>query len=224
LDKCIIIAAAGRGERMNLEIPKQFVLLAGKPVLMHTLEVFNKIFHNIHIILVLPADMFDTWKELCNEYHYHVSHDLVQGGPSRFYSVRNALQTVNEGVLVGIHDGVRPLVNRETVIRAFQTAEAFGHAIPAIPFNESVRILDKDSNHHVNRDLLRIIQTPQVFHSGLIKKAYNQDYRDDFTDDASVLETLGINIRLVEGDSENIKITTRQDLFRAEALLLFRSS
>ena len=207
---------------MNAGIPKQFVLLADKPLLMHTLDIFGTTFSNIRVLLVLPPDMFTTWEQLSRRYRCHVAHELVAGGPTRFQSVKNALRRVDDGVLVGIHDGIRPLVRSETVCRLFDAAEAHGHAVPALPCYESLRKLNKNSNHPVDRDLFRIIQTPQVFLSTLIKQAYDQDDREGFTDDATVLETLGVTIRLVEGDTENIKITTPQDLVLAEALMAQR--
>jgi 2-C-methyl-D-erythritol 4-phosphate cytidylyltransferase len=222
LDKCIIIAAGGRGERMNAGIPKQFVLLAGKPLLMHTLEIFSTTFNDIRILLVLPQDMFATWEKLVRKYRCHVAHELVAGGPTRFQSVKNALRRVTDGMLVGIHDGVRPMVRSETIRRLFDVAEAHGHAVPALPCHDSIRQLGKDSNYPVDRDLFRIIQTPQVFLSTLIKQAYDQDDHEGFTDDATVLESMGVTIRLVEGDPENIKITTLQDLMLAEALMAQR--
>jgi 2-C-methyl-D-erythritol 4-phosphate cytidylyltransferase len=204
---------------MNAATPKQFLLLAGKPVLMHSIEAFHKVYAAIPIIVALPEDLLTTWDDLCHQHHFNIRHKLVKGGSSRFHSVKNALAVVDREMLVGIHDGVRPLVSPELIKRVFNAATVTGHAVPTISFNESVRMIDHDSNHPVNRNLLQIIQTPQVFLSSLIKKAYDQPYRDDFTDDATVLETLGITIRLVEGDRDNIKITTRQDLLWAEALL-----
>jgi 2-C-methyl-D-erythritol 4-phosphate cytidylyltransferase len=219
LDKFVIIAAGGRGERMHAGTPKQFILLSDKPILMHTLSIFPLAIPSIHIILILPADQIAIWKKLCKKYSFDIPHQITEGGRDRFYSVRNGLELIGDQCLAGIHDGVRPLVSCETIINAFDEAEKYGNAIPAIPIIESVRSIGNNVSHPVKRDTLRIIQTPQVFHSSLIKKAYKQKYRSDFTDDATVIEALGEKIHLINGNFENIKITSQNDLIIAEALL-----
>lgn len=213
-----LIVAGGTGTRMGTDIPKQFLELAGKPVLMHTIERFHAFDESLKIITVLPENLFGFWKELQKKYSFSISHVLVTGGPSRFMSVKNGLKEVEEEGLVGIHDGVRPLVTTDTIKRCFADAEKFGNAIPVISPPDSMRMITEQGNMPVNRQYLRIIQTPQVFDAKLIKKAYLQDYSPDFTDDATLLEKTGESIHLVEGNRENIKITNPEDLIIAEAL------
>lgn len=216
----VIIVAGGSGKRMDADIPKQFLLINGKPILMHTCETFYRFSHSLSLILVLPAEHIATWEDLCKKYAFNIPHQIVSGGPARFYSVRNALETIlpNEG-LVAIHDGVRPLVSHETIQAAFDAALKHGNAIPVIPVIESVREINSVGNHIIDRSKLQLIQTPQVFKCTLISKAYEQDYSKAFTDDASVLEKMGEKIVLTKGNPENIKITRPIDLIIAEALI-----
>jgi 2-C-methyl-D-erythritol 4-phosphate cytidylyltransferase len=213
-----LIVAGGTGTRMGTEIPKQFLELAGKPILMHTIEKFWAFSKSIRIIIVLPENQFGLWEELEKKYSFSVPHTIVPGGSSRFVSVKNGLQEVEDNGLVAIHDGVRPLVSIDTIKRCFSDAEKFGNSIPVINPSDSLRMITEQGNMPVNRHYLRIIQTPQVFDSKLIKKAYIQDFSPDFTDDATLLEKTGENIHLVEGNRENIKITNPEDLVIAEAL------
>lgn len=204
---------------MGTGIPKQFLELEERPVLMHTIERFKAFNETIEIITVLPEDQIRYWICLQGKHHFTVPQTLVKGGSARFFSVRNGLQFVNIPGLVAIHDGVRPFVSIETIKKCFETAEELGNAIPAVPVTESIRMITDDGNHSVNRLLVRQIQTPQVFNSELLKKAYRQDYKPEFTDDASVLESVGEKINLVEGNRENIKITNPEDLVISKALL-----
>jgi 2-C-methyl-D-erythritol 4-phosphate cytidylyltransferase len=213
-----LIVAGGTGTRMRTEIPKQFLELAGKPILMHTIERFKAFDKSVKIIAVLPERQFGLWEELKKKYSFSVSHAVVAGGSSRFFSVKNGLQEVDDDSLVAIHDGVRPLVSIDTIKRCFSGAEKFGNAIPVISPSDSLRMITDQGNIPVNRHYLRIIQTPQVFSSKLIKKAYLQDFSPDFTDDAMLLEKTGESIHLVEGNRENIKITNPEDLVIAKAL------
>jgi 2-C-methyl-D-erythritol 4-phosphate cytidylyltransferase len=213
-----LIVAGGTGTRMGTEIPKQFLELAGKPLLMHTIERFYTFDNSIKIITVLPENQFDHWKELQIKYSFSIYHTLVKGGTSRFMSVRNGLKEVDDNGLVAVHDGVRPLVNIDTIKRCFADAEKFGNAIPVISPSDSLRMITEQGNMPVNRQYIRIIQTPQVFDAKIIKKAYLQDYSPDFTDDATLIEKTGESIHLVEGNRENIKITSPEDLIIAEAL------
>jgi len=217
--KQVIIVAGGQGKRMNSEIPKQFIEVAGKPVLMHTIEKFYGFSDKIKIILVIPEPYFKFWRSLCNKYDFKIEHKLVAGGETRFDSVKNGLQEIYEPCVVAIHDGVRPLVSHETLSGVFSHAEKNGNAIPVGKINESMRKLETDNSFPVNREQFRMIQTPQCFHSDLIKKAYEQKYRKVFTDDATVVEAMGVKINLVEGNIENIKITRPVDLKFAETLL-----
>jgi 2-C-methyl-D-erythritol 4-phosphate cytidylyltransferase len=220
MHKYAIIVAGGKGERMGVNTPKQFLELAGKPILMHTLEKFNQTFSSIEIILALPENQIDFWEELCCKYEFtNVPHQIVKGGETRFHSVKNALTLVKENSIVAIHDGVRPLVSSQTIKACFTEAESKGNAIPVVPVVESLRYVNKEENKAVKRSCYRLVQTPQCFSSALILKAYQQKYDNAFTDDASVVEKLGETIHLVEGNKENIKITTAEDLIIAEALL-----
>jgi len=216
----VIIVAGGSGRRMDAEIPKQFLLLSGKPILMHTCETFYSFDPSLSFIIVLPAEHIATWENLCKTHSFTIPHRVVEGGTERFYSVRNALQTIHpDDSLVAIHDGVRPLVSHETIQTAFDTAFKYGNAIPVIPVIESVREQTLTENRIIDRSKLQLIQTPQVFKCSLICKAYEQDYSSTYTDDASVVEKLGEKIVLTKGNPENIKITRPIDLIIAEALM-----
>jgi 2-C-methyl-D-erythritol 4-phosphate cytidylyltransferase len=216
----VIIVAGGTGKRMDADLPKQFMLLKGKPILMHTCETFYNFDPALSLIIVLPSEHIATWEALCKTHSFTIPHRTVEGGPERFYSVRNALQTIHpDESLVAIHDGVRPLVSHQTIQTAFDAAQQYGNAIPVIPVIESVREQTTNGNHIIDRSRLQLIQTPQVFKSSLICKAYEQDYSSSYTDDASVLEKMGENIVLTKGNPENIKITRPIDLIIAEALI-----
>lgn len=204
---------------MGAEMPKQFLELAGRPVLMHTIERFKSFNEAIEIITVLPENQLRHWVELQAKFKFSVPQTLVKGGTARFYSVRNGLEFVSVPGLVAIHDGVRPFVTVETIKKCFDTAEKLGNAIPAINVAESLRMITETGSHPINRLNVRQIQTPQVFNAELLKKAYQQDYKPEFTDDATVLESTGEKINLVEGNRENIKITNPEDLVISKALL-----
>jgi 2-C-methyl-D-erythritol 4-phosphate cytidylyltransferase len=219
MNKYTIIVAGGSGKRMGSAVPKQFLELAGKPVLMHTIQKFAGFDAAMEIILVLPAAHITLWNDLCEKYNFNQKHKLVMGGDVRFQSVKNGLNALPDDGIVAIHDGVRPLVSDDTISRCFTTAEKYGNAIPAMQVTETVRQISGEQSVHVNRENLRLIQTPQVFRIHLIKKAYEQPCIPEFTDDANVLEKLGEQIRLVEGNRENIKITEPVDLVLAEALM-----
>lgn len=214
-----LIVAGGSGKRMGAELPKQYLEIAGKPVLMHTIERFKSFSDSIEIITVLPENQLRFWSGLQKKYSFSIPHTLVKGGKARFFSVRNGLKFVDDPGLVAIHDGVRPFVSLETIRRCFETAERLGNAIPVIPPTDALRIVSEQGSMPVNRLLVRQVQTPQVFHASLIKKAYQQEYLPEFTDDASVLEKTGTRINLVDGNRENIKITTPEDLIISTALL-----
>lgn len=214
-----VIVAGGSGKRMHAELPKQYLEIAGKPVLMHTLEKFKAFSGDIEIITVLPENQLRFWGELQKKYSFAVPHTLVKGGKARFFSVRNGLKFVDTPSLVAIHDGVRPFVSVETIRRCFDMAEKSGNAIPVISPSDSLRLVTGDENKPVSRLNIRQVQTPQVFDSELIKQAYRQEYLPEFTDDATVLEKTGVKINLVEGNRENIKITNPEDLIISAALL-----
>ena len=217
-----IIVAGGKGERMGASTPKQFLELAGKPILMHTLEKFRSTFPDIEIILALPENQIDFWEGLFHKYKVSKPrHTIVKGGSTRFHSVQNALQLVKEKSIVAIHDGVRPLVSSETIKRCFNEAELHGNAIPVVEVVDSLRHYSKQekTNEAVSRTCYRIVQTPQCFTSELVLEAYKQEFDKLFTDDATVVEKLGETINLVEGNRENLKITTAEDLIIAEAFM-----
>jgi 2-C-methyl-D-erythritol 4-phosphate cytidylyltransferase len=219
LKKFVIIVAGGSGKRINTEIPKQFISLAGKPVLIHTISAFYNYSPEINILLVLPKTHFGLWEKLCKNHNFNISHKIVEGGKTRFLSVKNGLSKIEKNGIIAVHDGVRPLVKKQVIEKAFLDAEIYGNAVPAIPVNESVREICKTGSKIFNRSNLRIIQTPQVFKSSILIKAYRQAYQNKFTDDATVVESAGEKINLIEGNPENIKITTSIDLRIAEALL-----
>jgi len=219
MKKYTIIVAGGKGERMLTELPKQFICIGGKPLLMLTLTAFYQYDSAMEIILVLPVDQIEYWQGLCQNYSFTVAHRIVAGGETRFHSVSKGLATIKESGLVAIHDGVRPFVSNETISRCFDMAKEKGSAIPSIEIVDSIRYFDKNGNNSVDRTKHCLIQTPQVFQTSIIKKAFKQAYSPLFTDDASVVEAMGEKIYLVDGNRENIKITTPFDLVLAESFL-----
>jgi 2-C-methyl-D-erythritol 4-phosphate cytidylyltransferase len=223
MDLYVVIVAGGSGKRMGVDTPKQFLELAGKPVLMHTIERFKEYDDSIEIITVLPENQLRYWNELRKKYSFDVPHTFVKGGAKRFFSVRHGLEFVTAPGLVAIHDGVRPLVRLETIKRCFETAEKYGNAIPVISPADSLRLERNGENVPIDRMDVKQVQTPQVFDVALIKNAYKQDIDPSFTDDASVLEKTGEKIHMVDGNRENIKITNPEDLFIAQTLLAFIS-
>ena len=217
----VIIVAGGKGLRMGSDIPKQFLPIGGKPVLMRTLERFRAYDTDLKIILVLPEAQQDYWRRLCEQYHFDVKYELANGGQTRFHSVQNGLTLIPddaEGV-VGVHDGVRPFPSIDVIRNCYTTARTAKAVIPVIPVVETVRQLENESSVTVPRDKYRLVQTPQTFDIQLLKAANRQPYNDGFTDDASVVESYGHDITLVEGNRENIKITTPYDMKIAEVLL-----
>ncbi|MBE6301844.1 MAG: 2-C-methyl-D-erythritol 4-phosphate cytidylyltransferase [Parabacteroides distasonis] len=227
--KYVIIVAGGRGLRMGGDLPKQFIPIEGKPVLMHTLEAFYRWDDTVELILILPEDHQSYWKMLCKEIGSKAPHQIVNGGETRFHSVRNGLQFLKEKriaeglsgekALIAIHDGVRPLVNPEVISRCFTEAELSGASIPVVPVVDSLREMTEKGSHPVDRSRYLAVQTPQVFDFNLLVKAYEQTYTELFTDDASVVEAMGHEVKAVPGNRENIKITTPMDLLLAEALI-----
>lgn len=222
MERYAIIVAGGKGLRMGGDIPKQFLPIGGKPVLMRTIEVFRQAYPDIHVILVLPASQQEYWQQLCREYTFSVPFRIADGGDTRFHSVSNGLKLIPESTegIVGVHDGVRPFVSVETIRRCYDEAVEFGAVVPVIPVVETVRQLGKDGTSvTVPRDEFRLVQTPQTFRVSLLKEAYQQPYTPFFTDDASIVESLGKSVRLVEGNRENIKITTPADIRFVNGLL-----
>ena len=220
MKKHIIIVAGGKGLRMGGDIPKQFLPVGGKPVLMRTLEAFHAYDAYMQLILVLPVSQQAYWKQLCAEYQFDLAHEIADGGETRFHSVKNGLALVKEDGLVGVHDGVRPFVSQEVIARCYEEAVSLKAVIPVIGVVETVRHLTGEGSETVPRDQYKLVQTPQVFEVALLRRAYEQTYTELFTDDASVVEALGEKVYLVEGNRENIKLTTPFDLKLAEWLCL----
>lgn len=218
LNKYAIVVAGGKGVRMGTAVPKQFLLLSGKPLLMHTLEVFYNTDPEIQLILVLPEDQQEYWKGLCTQYHFTIPHQIVNGGVTRFESVSNGLAYTQNDGLVAVHDGVRPFINTEFILRCFQAAEEFGAAVPVTELTESIRRLEGETSFSVHRETFRSVQTPQTFRTDILKKSYNVPYQESFTDDASVVEASGFKVTLIKGLMENIKITNTIDLLLAEQM------
>lgn len=215
MKKYIIIVAGGKGLRMGGGVPKQFLPIGGKPVLMRTMEAFRAYDAEMQIVLVLPVAQQAYWKELCEQYAFALPYRMADGGETRFHSVKSGLDTIPAGeeALVGVHDGVRPFVSTEVIARCYAEAARTGAVVPVTDVVETVRHLESDGRSTtVSRDEYKLVQTPQVFSLALLKKAYAQPYIPAFTDDASVVEALGHEVTLVQGNRENIKITTPFDL------------
>lgn len=223
MKKYLIVVAGGKGSRMGGEMPKQFQLLAGKPIIMVTLERLHAMDPSMQLILVLPAAHFELWKELSREYEFAVPLILAQGGTTRFHSVQNGLAQVDDmdDALVGVHDGVRPFVAANVLEKCFCEAWVHGAAIPMIDLQDSLRHIvgGNGVTEVVQRDRYRLVQTPQVFRLSLLRRAYEQRFVESFTDDASVVEALGEQVVGVEGNRENIKLTTPFDLVIAKTLM-----
>ena len=218
----VIIVAGGKGMRMGTELPKQFLPVAGKPVLMRTIERFCQFSRDLNFIVVLPQSQQACWHSLCRKHHFTIPHTIINGGDTRFASSKNGLSHIPNDAqgLVAIHDGVRPFVSVDVISRCFNEARAGGTAVPVIPAIDTLRQVNTETGETftVNRSLFRTVQTPQVFDIALAHRAFSQPYRDSFTDDASVIESLGVKISMVEGNRENIKLTTPFDLKVAEVL------
>lgn len=219
MKKFALIVAGGNGSRMNNTIPKQFIEINGRPVLMHTFDAFFNFNPNLEFILVLPKDQIAFWNLLCDMHHFKTDYKIAFGGETRFHSVKNGLELITSDGIVFVHDGVRPLVSKQTLQNCFETAAEKGNALPVIQVSESVRVVKGLENRAVDRSKYFLVQTPQTFQTGLIQKAYRQAKSDNFTDDASILESMGETIHLVEGNRENIKITFPEDLIFADILL-----
>ncbi|MGK7390955.1 MAG: 2-C-methyl-D-erythritol 4-phosphate cytidylyltransferase [Candidatus Cyclobacteriaceae bacterium M2_1C_046] len=219
MNEYALIVAGGTGTRMKSKVVKQFLPLAGKPVLMHTIEAFKRYSHLINIHLVLPKDQIGHWQELCKTHKFNIPHEITYGGLSRFQSVKNGLANLPGEGLVAIHDGVRPMTNENTIAASFRLASIHGSAVAAVRLKESIRMVDPDKTKAMDRSKYRLIQTPQTFQLSIIKEAYELPDDPSLTDDASVAERAGHQISLFEGTYDNIKITTPEDMLIAEALL-----
>ena len=219
MKNCCIIVAAGNGSRMGSELPKQFLLVGGIPVLMHTIRNFYNFDPTLQLVLVLPESEIISWKALCCQYQFVIPHQVIVGGETRFQSVKNGLSLAPECDLIAVHDGVRPLVSHNTISQCFKCAAENGTAIPVLPANESLREGNLSESVPVDRSRFFLVQTPQVFKASIIQSSYNQAYIPEFTDDASVVEFTGTAVHLVMGNRENIKITYPEDLMIAEMFL-----
>ena len=215
MQKIALIVAGGKGERMKTSIPKQFLLLHGTPILMHTLKKFS---HFEEIVLVLPIFQFEYWKELCNSHNFTQKYTLVAGGETRFHSVKNGLAKIADNTIVAIHDGVRPITSTQLINNLVSKSKSGIGVIPIIPVKDSYRKVEKGKSILIDKNNLFKVQTPQCFISNDIKKAYTQNYLAIFTDDASVFEANGGKINTLLGEEKNLKITTEEDLKIAEIL------
>lgn len=213
-----IILGGGSGSRMHLETPKQFMLLQGLPILMHSIVAFNNFNNQMKLILVLPAEHVLTWGELCTTYNFNIKHEIIIGGKTRYESVKNGLKAIQDECLIAVHDGVRPLVSQQTIRKCFTLALEKGTAIPVADSTDSLRIITETGNKTLDRTQIKTVATPQVFHSEILRKAYSQEENPAFTDCAAYVENLSYKINLTENNRENIKITYPTDLKIAEIL------
>ncbi|MDX9782051.1 MAG: 2-C-methyl-D-erythritol 4-phosphate cytidylyltransferase [Bacteroidales bacterium] len=214
-----IIVAGGSGTRMGGDVAKQFMMLGEKPVLLHTIDRFFQLSGRPELIIVLPQSLRDEWKKICKEYRFAVSHMLVSGGITRFHSVKNALKYVEPGGLVAVHDGVRPFATSQFIENLYDAAEESGAVIPVLKVTDSLRMVEGESSKPVDREMFVAVQTPQVFWSEYLLKGYEQAYSPEFTDDASVVESIGVKIKFAAGLAANIKITKPEDMILASAFL-----
>jgi len=220
MEKYVLIVAGDKGSRFDGITPKQFALIKGKPVLLHTFEAFLRSDKSLHFILVLSdSKSVENWKSICKKHHFNNFHKIVLGGESRQQSVQSGLAKIPDNVLIAIHDGVRPIVSQRLIKEGFELASKRGSAVPVIEITETVRQIKSGSNIVIDRKNLSLVQTPQFFQSNLIKQAYNNINRSDFTDDASIYENAGFKLTFFAGERQNLKITYPIDLLIAKALL-----
>jgi 2-C-methyl-D-erythritol 4-phosphate cytidylyltransferase len=215
----VIIVAGGSGSRMNSTLPKQFMELNGRPIICHTIERFYQYNPEMEIVVVLSGDYLQFWDDLRRTIRFHIPHQLVSGGSERFFSVKNGLAVIKDARVIGIHDAVRPMVSVRTIDRCYHTAADHKTAVPVITINDTLREVESGMSKTVDRNKFRIVQTPQCFEAVVLKAAFEQVYKPEFTDDATVVEFYGEKINLIEGNKENIKITTPEDLDLAHAIL-----
>ena len=219
MKKIAVIVAGGNGTRMNTELPKQFLLLNGKPVLYYTIDTFLKAYDDLKIILVLPEEYLAAGKEIIDAYFDSSRIIITEGGRTRFHSVQNGLQLIDKESIIFVHDGVRCLLSTDLIQRCYDTAVEFGSAIPVVDCKDSVRVIKGENNEAAERNNIKLVQTPQTFHSKILLPAFKIDFKDKFTDEATVVEAFGLKVHLVEGEENNIKITKPADLLIAEKLL-----
>ncbi|MBI2731334.1 MAG: 2-C-methyl-D-erythritol 4-phosphate cytidylyltransferase [Sphingobacteriales bacterium] len=219
MKKYAVIVAGGTGKRMGTETPKQFLLLKGKPVLYYTIQTFLRAYKDVKVILVLPLEFIDMGAEIIDAYFDKERIQIIAGGETRFHSVKNGLSLIEEEGIVFVHDGVRCLVSEDLIHRCFDAAKTEGSAVPAISCMDSVRMITVDGNRLLDRSAIRLVQTPQTFHSKILLPAFTIDYKERFTDEANVVEAFGLPINLIEGEETNIKITRPLDLYLAEKIM-----
>ena len=219
MKKFVVIVAGGSGTRMNSTVPKQFLLLKGKPVLYYTIDAFLKAYDDIRVIVVLPEVHFSTGRKIIETFFDYSNIRVATGGQTRFHSVLNGLKLVEENSIVFVHDAVRCIVSRHLIHRCYEAALEFGTAVPVIASRDSLRIITNETNEAIDRDKIKLVQTPQTFNSNILLPAFNIEYHEKFTDEASVVEAAGLKIHLVEGEENNIKITHPIDLSLAEIIM-----
>jgi 2-C-methyl-D-erythritol 4-phosphate cytidylyltransferase len=219
MKKYAIIVAGGTGSRMKVDVPKQFMLLGGKPVILYSIEAFHEYDPLLQIVIVVHPDYIDYWNGLCLEHKFTFQVQIVPGGETRFESVKNGLDVFEDEGLVAVHDAARPVIHADFIGNLYEEASVYGSAIPGIQINETIRAIEGEASRQLDRDFLRVMQTPQVFKVSALKLAYTQSYKPVFTDDAAVMESAGYSLHLTEGLKGNIKITHPQDIKLAEVLL-----
>ena len=219
MKKIAVIVAGGNGTRMNTPLPKQFLLLNGKPILYYTLHTFLEAYNDLNIILVLPQEYIAAGQEIIDAFFDYNRIQITTGGRTRFHSVQNGLDLIKEESIIFVHDGVRCLLSKSLIERCYEAALENGATIPVIDSKDSIRLVRGESNEAITRSMIKLVQTPQTFHSKILLPAYNIDFKDKFTDEATVVEAFGIPVHLIEGEDDNIKITTPRDLLLAEQLL-----
>ena len=220
MKKIALIVAGGNGSRMNSNIPKQFLLLKNKPVLYYSIKAFLEAYDDINIVLVLPDEHIAKGQEIIDGFFDSSKFKITGGGRTRFHSVQNGLSLINEESIIFVHDGVRCLLSKDLIHRCYDAAVEFGTAVPMVDSADSIRMITKTGNKIVDRNKIKLVQTPQTFHSKILLPAFAIDYKEKFTDEASVVEEFGIRINFIEGEKNNIKITTPRDLYLASVLLL----
>lgn len=219
MQRSTIIVAGGSGTRLGGPVPKQFQTVKGRPLLMWTIEAFHRFDPTMPLIVVLPQEHFDIWRALCMGHRFFIAHEVVAGGEQRWHSVKAGLEKVEGDGLVAVHDGVRPAVSTDLIARCFDAADAQAAAIPVVPVVPSIRETTPEGSRALDRSRLLAVQTPQCFHTDLLRKAFEQPYDSTFTDEAALVERMGVKVALVEGEENNIKVTTAKDL-RVVGLLL----
>ena len=218
----VIIVAGGLGVRMGTSTPKQFLCINNKPILMHTIQKFYNYNNLINIIIALPNEHFSTWENLCLKYNFNIKHTIISGGDTRYQSVKNGLKAISSKGLIAVHDAVRPLVSTNLIAKCYNEALKNDNAIPCIGVSETIREIDENTSKQLNRNNIKLIQTPQVFDSEMLQTAYKSKFKNNFTDDASVIERAGFKLNFIEGEKQNIKITTDLDLKLAEFYMSYK--